>query len=224
MGFELKIFGDSAVLLTFGDEINLEVHQKIVGFVNALKKKNISGVSGIISAYTTVTIQYDFFQISYEELVCEITQLDDKQEVLIEQKLVEIPVCYDMVFGLDMEYLCSYVGLSKEEVIKIHTSKVYLVYMLGFTPGFFYLGGMDTRLYCPRKENPRLKIESGSVGIAGDQTGVYSVDSPGGWQLIGKTPVKIFNKNRMDTLFKVKQGDLVRFVEISFEEYNSFQK
>lgn len=224
MGFELKVFGDSAVLLTFGQEISLEVHQEIVGFVNALKKKKIIGVSGIVPAYTTVTIQYDFLKIPYEELELEITKLDDQQEVSFEQKLVEIPVCYDKIFALDMGYLCAYTGLTKEEVIQVHTSKNHLVYMLGFTPGFFYLGGMDERLYCPRKENPRLKIEPGSVGIAGDQTGVYSVGSPGGWQLIGKTPVVIFDKKNKDELFKVKQGDLIRFVEISLEEYNSFQK
>ena len=154
----------------------------------------------------------------------EIKKLDYSQQISIEQKLVEIPVCYDDRFAFDMEYLCTYTSLTKEDVIEIHTSKNYLVYMLGFTPGFFYLGGMDARLYCPRKEIPRLKITSGSVGIAGNQTGVYSVDSPGGWQLIGKTPMEIFNKNSIDECFKVKQGDLVRFVQVSLEEYNRLKK
>ena len=224
MGFELSIFGDSAILLTFGQEINLQVHQEILCFVSTLKKKEISGISGVISAYTTVTIQYDFLYISYEELVIEIKKLDYSQQISIEQKLVEIPVCYDDRFALDMEYLCTYTGLTKKDVIEIHTSKNYLVYMLGFTPGFFYLGGMDARLYCPRKEIPRLKITSGSVGVTGNQTGVYSVDSPGGWQLIGKTPMEIFNKNSIDECFKVKQGDLVRFVQVSLEEYNQLKK
>jgi KipI family sensor histidine kinase inhibitor len=224
MKFELKTFGDSAVLLTFGEVINLEVHQKVLGFVNSLKEKNILGVLGIVSAYTTVTVQYDFLLISFKELESKINTLKFQQENLIEPRLVEVPVCYHSKFALDMEELCSYTGLSKTEVIEIHTSKDYLVYMLGFTPGFFYLGGVDSRLYCPRQENPRLKIESGSVGIAGSQTGVYSVDSPGGWQLIGKTPFQIFNKTEKGDFFMVKQGDLVRFVEVSLKEYNTLSK
>ena len=222
MGFVLKPFGDSAVLLTFGKEINLQVHQEIVSYVNALKEKRVFGVLDVIPAYTSITVQYDFLILSFEELKCELKKLNYRHKIAAKPNLVEIPVCYHKSFAPDIEYLCAYTGLSNAELIEIHTSKDYLVYMLGFTPGFFYLGGMDARLFCPRKENPRLKIESGSVGIAGHQTGVYSLDSPGGWQLIGKTPVKIFNKENTKEFFKVKQGDLVRFVEISLDEYNNF--
>lgn len=224
MSFDIKEFGDSAVILTFGQEINEETHYEIVSFVTAFKGKNISGVLGIVSAYTTVTIQYDFLIISIIDLKSIIEKVDYVIDVNRIKNIIEVPVCYDLIFALDMEHLCLYSGLSKEEVVKIHTAQDYLVYMIGFTPGFFYLGGLDASLFCPRKDNPRLKIESGSVGIAGNQTGVYSVDSPGGWQLIGKTPMKIYTKNSDQEFFKVKQGDVVRFVEISLEEYNTYQK
>ena len=215
--------GDSAILLTFGSQIDTAINKEIVSYVATLKKTSIEGVLEVISGYTTITIQYDFFKVSYEELKEKLQVLTVEKELKKDAKVVEIPVCYEMEFSKDMEEVMSFTGLTRKEIIHIHTSKEYLVYMLGFTPGFFYLGGMDSRLFCPRKEKPRLKIAAGDVGIAGGQTGVYSVDSPGGWQIIGKTPFSIFDKKRKDNHFLVNQGDTVRFVEISLEEFKSYQ-
>ncbi len=216
-------YGDNAVLITFGNVINEETHFKIVNFVNCLKRNKIVGVLEYIPAYTTITIQYNPLQIAYDELITLLRNMKYNSDKKVKGKSIKIPVCYDATFSVDIYEIISYSGLTKQEIIKIHTSTEYLVYMLGFTPGFFYLGGMDERLYCPRKKNPRLEIEAGSVGIAGSQTGIYSVNSPGGWQLIGKTPYKIFDKTRKENYFLVNQSDRVQFYEISLKEYKKMQ-
>ncbi|MDG1804390.1 5-oxoprolinase subunit PxpB [Flavicella sp.] len=223
MSFLLKEFGDSAVLLTFGDHISKEVHLQIVSFVQEFKKLEVIGVVAVIPAYTTITIQYDFLQISYHELEDLLFSIDYSLKEETHKNIIEIPVCYHDDFALDIKHLMEYTGLTKREIVALHTSGDYLVYMLGFTPGFFYLGGLDSRLFCPRKEGPRVKIDRGSVGIAGSQTGVYSVDSPGGWQLLGKTPFNLFDATS-DKVFPIKQGDYIRFREISLEEFNAYKK
>jgi inhibitor of KinA len=220
----IQPLGDVAILLTFGSQINTDTNNEIVNYVHSLKKVKIDGVLEIIPAYVTITIQYDFFKISYKELKEKLESLVVAEVDTRQTKTIKIPVCYDTSLSKDLKEVMSYTGMSKEEIILTHTSKDYLVYMLGFMPGFFYLGGMDTRLFCPRKEKPRLKIEAGSVGIAGEQTGVYSLDSPGGWQIIGKTPLLVFDKNRKENFFLVNQGDTIRFYEISYEEFKQYQK
>ncbi|WP_139956108.1 5-oxoprolinase subunit PxpB [Flavicella sediminum] len=218
-----EVYGDSAVLLTFSEGFSEEIHTIIVNYTRSLKEKKIEGIVAIIPAFTTITISYDAHIISFKELKALLLHipLEEKKGQLT--RLIEIPVCYDTEFGKDFEELILHTGLTKEEIISLHTAPEYLVYMLGFTPGFFYLGGLDEKLFCPRKANPRMRIEEGAVGIGGQQTGVYSVASPGGWQIIGKTPVKIFDKTNLETPFKVQQGDRIKFVEISLEEYKNLK-
>lgn len=221
---KIQPFGDAALLLTFGDVIEVLINSRIVAYTKVLKESNLIGVIGIIPAYTTITVQYDALKTSYSELKEKLESLVVSNSLDHKTKIVKIPVCYDAAFSKDIDEVIDYSGLTKEKIIELHTSKNYLVYMLGFTPGFFYLGGMDTRLYCPRKEKPRLKIEAGSVGIAGSQTGVYSMDSPGGWQVIGKTPLSIFDKNKKENYFLVNQGDVVQFYEVSLNEFKTYIK
>ena len=180
------------------------------------------GVGAIIPGYIDLSIHYDTAKISYNDLKESLFQLNEGSQVQDVGSLVRIPICYEAPFSIDMEWLMEYTELQRDAIVKLHTSTIYQVHMLGFVPGFFYLGGLDARLHCPRKKNPRLKIEAGSVGIAGSQTGVYPLESPGGWQLIGKTPVQIFDKNRRDNPFFVQQGDRVQFYEIDRETYNEF--
>lgn len=216
-------YGDSALLVTFGDKISEAIHREVQIFLERVNKKKIKGILECFSAYASVTIQYDFFKVSYDELVAQLEQLETEQILLEAPKIVQIPVCYHANFSLDMEAVMEQTNLTKREVIRLHTAPTYLVYMLGFTPGFFYLGGMHKKLKCTRKKTPRLRIEAGAVGIANTQTGVYSVPSPGGWQIIGKTPVLIFDRKKEENPFLVKRGDRVQFYEISLKEYNKMQ-
>lgn len=221
---KIQPFGDAAILLTFGSQISVANNCKIVDFVKSLKKANIEGILEVIPAYASVTIQYDFSKISYQDLKVQLDVLVVEEQKGRHSKIVKIPVCYHSSLSRDMLDVMSYTGKTKKEIIELHTSKEYLVYMLGFLPGFFYLGGMHAELFCPRKKNPSLKIAAGSVGIAGEQTGVYSVESPGGWQIIGKTPLSIFDKKRKEAVFLVNQGDVVQFYEISLDEYKQYKK
>lgn len=139
------------------------------------------------------------------------------------RKVYEIPVCYGGEYGPDIENIAEHAGLSVEEVIKIHSSRDYLIYMLGFLPGFCYLGGLDERIHTPRLANPRIKINAGSVGIGGSQTGIYPLDSPGGWQLMGMTPVKTYDPDREIPIL-VEAGDYIRFVPIDEDEYKRIRE
>ena len=134
-------------------------------------------------------------------------------------KVVEIPVCYGGEYGPDIEFVAKHNNLSVEEVIKLHTAPQYLVYMIGFCPGFPYLGGMDKRIATPRREVPRVKIPARSIGIAGEQTGGYPISTPGGWQIIGRTPIEMFNPKDEQNPSLLHSGDLVKFYAISEQEY-----
>ena len=138
------------------------------------------------------------------------------------KKIFEIPVCYGGEYGPDIDNIASHAGLTQEEVIQIHSSRDYLIYMLGFLPGFCYLGGLDERIHTPRLSNPRLRIRAGSVGIGGSQTGIYPLDSPGGWQLMGMTPVKTYDPEREIPIL-VEAGNYIRFVPIDEEQYKQIQ-
>jgi inhibitor of KinA len=217
-------YGDTALLVTFGNQVSEGLHLEVQFFLRALEEKRIEGVLECFAAYSTVTIVYDFLKISYSELVSQLEHLEVAKVIVGAPKIVRIPVCYHAHFSWDMDEVMKQTVLTKTQVVKLHTTPIYLVYMLGFTPGFFYLGGLDDKLRCSRKENPRLRMEEGAVGIAGMQTGVYSVSSPGGWQIIGKTPVSVFDKKDQKNPFLVKPGDCVQFYEISWEEYKKMQR
>jgi inhibitor of KinA len=217
-------FGDAAILLTFGEVYTEKVQLEVRAWAAHLRNANLSYVADLIPAYTTLTVLYKPSEISYEELLGVLKGMKVEPRSVGSERVVKIPVCYDPVFGIDMQHVSAHTGLSTAQIIRLHTEQTYRVSMLGFTPGFFYLAGMDKRLFCPRKEIPRLRIESGAVGIAGEQTGVYSVDSPGGWQLIGKTPVPIFDRHNKDAHFLVNQGDVVQFYSIDLEEFKNYNR
>lgn len=219
---EIKILtaGDSSLLIEFGKEISPEINQKITATVQLMKEQHIEGVVDIIPAFCSLLINYDPRVIRYDELksrMRDLVKMDIKAEAG-RKKVYEIPVCYGGVYGPDIENIAKHAGLSVEEVIEIHSSRDYLIYMLGFLPGFTYLGGLDERIHTPRLANPRLKINAGSVGIGGSQTGIYPMDSPGGWQLMGMTPVKTYDPSR-EVPILVEAGDYIRFVPVSEEEY-----
>ena len=219
---EIKILtaGDSSLLIEFGNEISPEINQKIKTTVQLMKEQHIEGVVDIIPAFCSLLINYDPRVIGYEELrnrMKALVKVEVKAEAGV-KRVFEIPVCYGGEYGPDIENIAEHAGLSVDEVIKIHSSIDYLIYMLGFLPGFTYLGGLDERIHTPRLANPRLKINAGSVGIGGSQTGIYPLDSPGGWQLMGMTPVKTYDPER-EVPILVEAGDYIRFVPVDEEEF-----
>lgn len=229
MTVQFKPLGDSAVLVYFGNTISEDVHYLIKKFIHILESNWFDGLIEIVPSYTNVCIYYDVMTIHkwkpldrspYEKIVAHLQTLLEKEMEISEEKnrLIEIPVCYGGKYGPDLAELASLHHLSEEQVIEIHTQKDYLVYMLGFAPGFAFLGGLDERIATPRKETPRLKIPAGSVGIAGKQTGIYPFETPGGWQIIGRTPLKLFLPDQHPPTL-LRAGDRVRFIPISEKEF-----
>ena len=214
------ICGDSALNIEFGNEISEEINKKIRVAAALIENREISGISEVVPTYRSLMIHYDPLIIEYEELISILKGIEEniKNVELYSPEIIEIPVLYGGQYGPDIENVVMHNKLTVEEVIKIHTSAEYLIYMLGFTPGFPYLGGMDKRIATPRLHSPRTKIPAGSVGIAGEQTGIYPVQSPGGWQLIGSTPIELFNPDSENPIL-LKSGNHIVFKSIDEEEY-----
>ena len=217
--------GDSALLIEFEQKIAPEINAQITAFVHLLKGQHIEGVMDLIPAFASLLINYDPRVIGYKDLKARIEELlkIEVSEEAGDVRVFEIPVCYGGEYGPDIANIAENAGLSEQEVIDIHCSKDYLIYMLGFLPGFVYLGGLDERIHTPRLANPRISIPAGSVGIAASQTGIYPLNSPGGWQLLGMTPVKTYDPER-ETPILVEAGDYIRFVPVTEEEFLKIKK
>lgn len=217
--------GDTAVTVQFKNEISKEVNANVTSLSDMIENNRINGVIELIPAFASLTVIYDPTVISSKKLQRKIKKLisSSYKNGSDEKTVYKIPVCYDDCFALDMNNVTKHTGLSREEIVSLHTGTDYLIYMLGFLPGFAYLGGMDSRLNTPRLSTPRTEIFEGAVGIGGEQTGIYPVASPGGWQLIGKTPVKVYDKNRENPIL-YKAGEYIRFFSVSYDEYIEIEK
>jgi len=223
--------GDSALTIDFGNIIDDETDQKVLQLYHQIKDAHIPYVSDLVPAYSSLTIYYDVISVyspeysAFEvmsELIENITEEKSKQYNST-NRLIDVPVCYETKYALDIYEIAKQKNLSPEEIVAIHTSKTYRIYMLGFIPGFSYMGLVDEQIAVPRKAEPRVNVEPGSVGIAGRQTGIYPLYSPGGWQIIGKTPLQLFNKEwAQPVLFE--PGDNVRFYSITEDEFEDFKK
>ena len=215
---QFKPAGDSALVIIFGNEIDERTNKKVHAVARAIEKGSPEWLIEIVPTYTSVYVYYDPLKIGYSEVVEAVKPFLNAEPKEEKARIVEIPTAYGGEFGPDIEFVAEYNGLSVDDVIEIHSKPLYRVYMLGFTPGFAYLGGMDERIATPRLEKPRLKVPAGSVGIAGKQTGIYPLESPGGWRLIGRTPLKLFDANREPPTL-LQPGDYIKFVPISEEEF-----
>lgn len=213
------ICGDSSFNMEFGNVISEEINKKIRAVTSLIENSKIPGINEVVPTYRSLMIHYNPLIIEYEELVKILKKIEEIDNIeLPSPEIIEIPVLYGGKYGPDIENVAKHNNLTVKEVISIHASAEYLIYMIGFTPGFPYLGGMDKRIATPRLQSPRTKIPSGSVGIAGEQTGIYPVQSPGGWQLIGSTPIDIFNPERENPIL-LKSGNYIVFKSIDVEEY-----
>ncbi|BFL73217.1 5-oxoprolinase subunit PxpB [Anaerococcus nagyae] len=214
--------GDSALVMEFGNEISKEINASISQVVNYLKDERLNGIVDILPTYRSILINYDPRVFTFDELVEKLDSIEIADTNLSDGnvRLIEIPTLYGGEYGPDISNVAENAGLSEDEVIKIHAGVDYLVYMMGFLPGFTYLGGLDERIATPRLSSPRLKIVPGSVGIAGTQTGMYPLESPGGWQLIGRTPVKLYDPSNPESPVFINAGDYIRYVSVDEQTYN----
>ncbi len=224
--------GDHAVTIELGDKINASINQKIIALFQFLSEQKLTGVKDIIPAYHTLTLVYDLPTLKKKnpangvyELMCRHLQkaFDTVAINTTVTRLVSIPVCYDLSLAPDIVSLAETNKLSIEEVIMLHTNKTYRVYMIGFLPGFAYMGSVDEKINTSRRSQPRTLVPAGSIGIAGEQTGIYPFDSPGGWQLIGQTPVPMFDANKEEPCY-LQPGDEVNFYAITIAEFEKLKK
>jgi inhibitor of KinA len=232
--YSLYSLGDQAVSLEFeGSEIDLSLHEALLAMKRWVEGNSFAGFQDVILGYRSLSITYNPSQVansgvsgSISEFVKEklkqahLFAIGNKSKIAPRQ--IRVPVCYDKKFALDIDTICQRNKISIGELIKIHTSISYNVYLIGFLPGFPYLGFVDPRLDMPRHPSPRPFVPAGSVGIAGKQTGIYPFDSPGGWQIIGRTPMKLFDPTANPPV-QIEAGDLVTFYSIAETDFDHFQ-
>lgn len=228
---QLSPLGDRAVLIQLGTMMDEATHRRVRAVYARLSARPVPGAIELVPAFTSVAVHFDPALVPddsrgvgrspYERFAAalETGLLDVSDQALPEPRLVDIPLCYGGVFGPDLEAVAQRHGLAPEELIRLHSEAVYSVYMLGFAPGFAYLGGLPPALATPRRDEPRTAVPAGSVGIGGSQTGIYPLVSPGGWNLIGRTPLRLFDARRTSpTLLAV--GDRVRFQVIEHDDFD----
>jgi len=213
---------DSSLLLVLGNAISPDLHARVIGLFHALQEARDPRIRNLHPGYTSLLVDFDPLRMSHTELAALVEKAAPDQGTQVEPQasLVRVPVCYGGEFGPDLSDLAAHANISPEEVIRIHSSAIYLVYFLGFSPGFAYMGGLPERLHMPRLATPRTHVAGGTVGIAGSQTGIYPVDSAGGWRLIGRTPWRMFDANTSPPT-RLQPGDRVQFAAIDHSEFNA---
>lgn len=230
--YHIYALGERAAVIDLGNNISEALNNKVLAMHSYLQLFPFRGLKDMVPAYSSLMVVYDplvvnklgLWVTAFDFVKQQLEEVWESTDAGLEDvpcKNISIPVCYDAGFGYDLKLVAAAKGMSVEELIELHCSVEYRVYMLGFLPGFAYMGRVPERLVMPRRSAPRETVEAGSVGIAGWQTGIYPLNSPGGWQILGRTPVKLFNATA-DPPVIVSAGDTVRFYSISLEEYNNY--
>jgi KipI family sensor histidine kinase inhibitor len=218
------LMGDRGLLLEFGDGISREINEKVRRMALAIQADTLEGIVETVPTYRSLLIIYNPVILSVEGLARRLIQIEEglQQTPLPEPKLTRIPVVYSGVYGPDLEEVARYQQISPEEVIRLHCSTPYLIYMIGFMPGYPYMGELPQALVVPRLKTPRLFVPKGSVAIAQRQTGIYSMESPGGWQILGRTPTELFDPGK-DPPALLQMGDYVQFYPITEKEFKEIK-
>jgi KipI family sensor histidine kinase inhibitor len=216
---KIRLMGDRALLVELGDGISPRINQKVCALYTGLAAQCIEGIKDLVPSYRSLMVVYDPLVIALDSLQSQLNEtwstLDDDR--LAEPRTVEIPVVYGEQYGPDLEWVADYHKMSLQEVIRLHTQPLYQVYMIGFMPGYPYMGEVPDEIVTPRRKTPRTLVPAGSIGIAQKQTGIYPVASPGGWQIIGRTPVRLFDPQAQPPCF-LEMGDRIKFLVITEQE------
>jgi inhibitor of KinA len=217
---QFQAASDQTLLVHLGDQISAATHERVMRLLRVLQGEPIKWLRNIQPAYCSLLITFDAAAVGHAEALAKISELEKRAKELPKAKprLVEVPVCYGGEFGPDLEWVAAQHGLTAERVVELHIAPTYHAYFLGFAPGFAYLGDLAEEIAVPRLETPRKEVAAGSVGIGGRQTAVYPFGTPGGWQLIGRTPLEIFQKDR-EPMGLIAIGDQVKFRPITRAEF-----
>lgn len=219
----VRALGDAALLFEFGTAIDAGVNARVLAAWRAMLALQLPGVLDVVPAYASLAVHFDPARVEPETLASRLRgACRSATEPEEPRPVVSVPVCYEAAFAPDMDEIRAHTGFGVEEIVARHTAAVYRVFFLGFTPGFPYLGGLDPRLAIPRRDTPRTRIEPGSVAIGGAQTGVYPTASPGGWRIIGRTPLRLFDPERASPCL-LSPGDRLRFVPVSARAFSRLQ-
>ena len=216
--------GDAALYCDFGTEVNKQINSEVIKYFNTIKEKNIEGINNLTPSYNKLIISYDLRVTNFKEIKDKVEKLNVKEALKIISKNLEIPVCCDALFSLDMERLEKKLNLSREKILENFFNKEFFCYMTGFIAGMPFLGDLDENMRAQRLETPRVKVPKGSVGITEQFADIYTFESPGGWNIIGNTPLEVFDSSKEKDPNLINPGDTVKFKQITLEEYKIYNE
>ena len=216
--------GDAALYCDFGAEVNKQINSEVIKYFNTIKEKNIEGVNNLTPSYNKLIISYDLRLTNFKKIKDEIEKLKVSETQKITSKNLEIPVCCDTTFSLDIERLEKKLNLNKDEILENFFKQEFFCYMTGFIAGMPFLGDLDDKMRAQRLETPRVKVPKGSVGMTEQFTNIYTFESPGGWNIIGNTPMEVFESSKEKEPNLINPGDTVKFKQISQEEYKNYNE
>jgi KipI family sensor histidine kinase inhibitor len=216
--------GDAALYYDFGTEVNKQINSEVIKYFNNIREKNIKGVNNLTPSYNKLIISFDLKVTNFKEVKNEIEKINKSETKKITNKSIEIPVCCDTSFSLDIERLEKKLSLNKDEILENFFKQEFFCYMTGFIAGMPFLGDLDEKMRAQRLETPRVKVPKGSVGMTEQFANIYTFESPGGWNIIGNTPIDVFESSKEKEPNLINPGDTVKFKQISLEEYKNYNE
>ena len=216
--------GDAALYCDFGTEVNKQINSEVIKYFNSIREKNIRGINNLTPSYNKLIISFDLKVTNFKEIKNEIEKLSESETRKIINKNLEIPVCCDASFSLDIERLEKKLNLNKNEILENFFNQEFFCYMTGFIAGMPFLGDLSEKMRAQRLETPRVKVPKGSVGMTEQFANIYTFESPGGWNIIGNTPQEVFQSSKEEEPNLINPGDKVKFKQISLEEYKNYNE
>jgi KipI family sensor histidine kinase inhibitor len=216
--------GDAALYCDFGAEVNKQINSEVIKYFNTIREKNIKGINNLTPSYNKLIISYDLKLTNFKKIKEEIEKLTQSETSKTISKNLEIPVCCDVSFSLDMERLEKKLDLKRDEILENFFNKEFFCYMTGFIAGMPFLGDLDEKMRAQRLETPRVKVPKGSVGMTEQFANIYTFESPGGWNIIGNTPLEVFDSSKQKEPNLINPGDTVKFKQITLEEYKNYNE